>query len=88
MLRNLDHRGAKGSDPDTGDGAGILTQIPDELFRAVCEFELPAARALRGRAWSSCPPAAAAPPRSRRIERLAAAGGPDRAGLARRSRTT
>ena len=43
VLRNLDHRGAKGSDPDTGDGAGILTQIPDELFRAVCEFELPAA---------------------------------------------
>jgi glutamate synthase (NADPH/NADH) large chain len=41
VLRNLDHRGAKGSDPETGDGAGILTQIPDELFRAVCEFELP-----------------------------------------------
>src|SRR5690242_375743 len=31
VLRNLDHRGAKGSDPDTGDGAGILTQIPDAL---------------------------------------------------------
>jgi glutamate synthase (NADPH) large chain len=42
VLRNLEHRGAKGSDPDTGDGAGILTQIPDELFRSVCEFELPA----------------------------------------------
>ena len=42
MLRNLEHRGAKGSDPDTGDGAGILTQIPDEFFRAVCAFELPA----------------------------------------------
>jgi glutamate synthase (NADPH) large chain len=41
VLRNLDHRGAKGSDPDTGDGAGILTQIPDELFRAVCGFSLP-----------------------------------------------
>src|SRR5271156_542463 len=41
VLRNLDHRGAKGSDPDTGDGAGILTQLPDELFRSVCEFELP-----------------------------------------------
>src|SRR5437899_7945943 len=41
VLRNLDHRGAKGSDPDTGDGAGILTQIPDELFRAVCGFDLP-----------------------------------------------
>jgi glutamate synthase (NADPH/NADH) large chain len=42
VLRNLDHRGASGSDPNTGDGAGILTQIPDELFRSVCEFELPA----------------------------------------------
>ena len=28
VLRNLEHRGAKGSDPDTGDSAGILTQIP------------------------------------------------------------
>jgi glutamate synthase (NADPH) large chain len=42
VLRNLEHRGAKGSDPDTGDGAGILTQIPDVFFRAVCPFELPA----------------------------------------------
>src|SRR5258708_15282790 len=41
VLRNLEHRGAKGSDPDTGDGAGILTQIPDEMFRAVCGFGLP-----------------------------------------------
>jgi glutamate synthase (NADPH) large chain len=43
VLRNLDHRGAKGSDPGTGDGAGILTQIPDEMFRAVCGFALPEA---------------------------------------------
>ena len=42
VLRNLEHRGAQGSDPDTGDGAGILTQIPDAFFRAVCGFELPA----------------------------------------------
>src|ERR1700733_652831 len=41
ILRNLDHRGAKGSDPDTGDGAGILTQIPDALLRAGCGFSLP-----------------------------------------------
>ncbi|HEX5190087.1 MAG TPA: glutamate synthase subunit alpha, partial [Streptosporangiaceae bacterium] len=41
VLRNLDHRGAKGADPQTGDGAGILTQIPDEFFRAVCGFPLP-----------------------------------------------
>src|SRR5215468_3783015 len=43
VLRNLDHRGAKGSDPETGDGAGILTQIPDAFFRAACGFSLPAA---------------------------------------------
>jgi len=42
VLANLDHRGAKGSDPDTGDGAGMLTQMPHEFFRAVCEFSLPA----------------------------------------------
>ncbi|GGE88756.1 glutamate synthase large subunit [Mycetocola zhadangensis] len=42
-LRNLEHRGAIGSDAGTGDGAGILTQIPDEFLRAVTEFELPAA---------------------------------------------
>ena len=34
ILINLSHRGATGADPDTGDGAGILTQIPDEFFRA------------------------------------------------------
>jgi glutamate synthase (NADPH) large chain len=41
VLRNLEHRGAQGSDPETGDGAGILTQIPDEFFRSACEFPLP-----------------------------------------------
>ena len=40
-LCNLDHRGAKGSEPDTGDGAGILTQMPDTLFRQVVDFTLP-----------------------------------------------
>ncbi|MEW9548574.1 glutamate synthase large subunit [Nonomuraea sp. NPDC050783] len=44
-LCNLDHRGAKGSEPDTGDGAGILTQVPDAFFRAVVPFTLPAAGA-------------------------------------------
>ena len=42
VLRNLEHRGAQGSDPDTGDGAGILTQVPDAFFRAECGFDLPA----------------------------------------------
>ncbi|MBK8765172.1 MAG: glutamate synthase subunit alpha [Burkholderiaceae bacterium] len=33
VLCNLDHRGAVGADPLMGDGAGILTQIPDQFFR-------------------------------------------------------
>ena len=41
-LRNLEHRGAVGSDAGTGDGAGILSQIPDRFFRAVAGVELPA----------------------------------------------
>ena len=40
-LRNLEHRGAVGADADTGDGAGILTGIPDRLFRESVDFELP-----------------------------------------------
>jgi len=40
-LRNLEHRGAVGSDAGTGDGAGIITQIPDEFLRAVSGLELP-----------------------------------------------
>ena len=40
-LRNLEHRGAIGSDAGTGDGAGIITQIPDSFLRAVVGFELP-----------------------------------------------
>ncbi|MCY7412033.1 MAG: glutamate synthase subunit alpha, partial [Salinibacterium sp.] len=40
-LRNLEHRGAVGSDAGTGDGAGIITQLPDAFLRAVVDFELP-----------------------------------------------
>jgi glutamate synthase domain-containing protein 2/glutamate synthase domain-containing protein 1/glutamate synthase domain-containing protein 3 len=40
-LENLEHRGANGADPRTGDGAGILMQMPDELLRATVGFELP-----------------------------------------------
>ena len=41
VLRNLDHRGAVGAEVNTGDGAGILLQVPDEFLRAVVDFELP-----------------------------------------------
>ncbi|MGH3371556.1 MAG: glutamate synthase subunit alpha, partial [Nocardioidaceae bacterium] len=43
-LRNLEHRGATGAEPDSGDGAGILLQVPDRFLRAVVDFELPPAR--------------------------------------------
>ena len=39
-LRNLEHRGATGADPDTGDGAGILTALPDGLLRRVYRSEI------------------------------------------------
>ena len=41
-LANLDHRGAVGAETDSGDGAGILTQIPDAFLRDVVDAELPA----------------------------------------------
>lgn len=40
-LANLEHRGAAGAEPTSGDGAGILLQLPDEFLRAVVEFDLP-----------------------------------------------
>ncbi len=41
-LKNLEHRGASGTEVNTGDGAGVLIQTPDRFFREVCEFPLPA----------------------------------------------
>ncbi len=42
-LERLEHRGAEGADPDTGDGAGILIQLPDAFLRAEASFDLPEA---------------------------------------------
>jgi glutamate synthase (NADPH/NADH) large chain len=42
-LCNMEHRGATGAEADSGDGAGILIQVPDTFLRAVAGFELPAA---------------------------------------------
>ncbi|CAM5742835.1 Glutamate synthase [NADPH] large chain [Mycolicibacterium aubagnense] len=50
-LLNLEHRGAAGAEPNTGDGAGILLQIPDEFLRAVCAEKA-----------SNCLPRATTPP--------------------------
>ncbi|WP_414170814.1 glutamate synthase large subunit [Streptoverticillium reticulum] len=43
VLRNLEHRGATGSEPDSGDGAGILIQVPDAFLRESVPFALPEA---------------------------------------------
>ena len=84
-LRNLEHRGAVGSDAGTGDGAGILTQIPDAFLRAVVDFELARRRPLRRRHGL---PAHATPTSARAvkagIEALAADEQLTRARLARR----
>ena len=40
-LRNLDHRGAAGAEVNSGDGAGILLQVPDAFLREVVDFDLP-----------------------------------------------
>jgi glutamate synthase (NADPH/NADH) large chain len=42
-LCRLDHRGARGAETNTGDGAGILIQVPDEFLRATVDFDLPPA---------------------------------------------
>ena len=46
VLKNLLHRGATGADTNTGDGAGLLFQLPDKFFRRIAPelmFELPPA---------------------------------------------
>ncbi|WP_333618288.1 glutamate synthase central domain-containing protein, partial [Dietzia sp.] len=42
-LINLEHRGAVGAEANTGDGTGILVQVPDRFLREVVDFELPEA---------------------------------------------
>src|SRR5258706_10652482 len=37
ILENLEHRGACGCDPETGDGAGIILQVPDSFLRKECQ---------------------------------------------------
>ena len=51
LLLNLHHRGAAGADETTGDGAGILFQIPHEFFAAEADrlgFQIAEAAAVRG----------------------------------------
>src|SRR5688500_11354102 len=71
-LRNLEHRGAVGSEPDSGDGAGILFQVPDRFFRAVVDFDLPGAHTYAvGTAFLPGSPAEVADAQAR-IEAIAA----------------
>src|SRR5947207_14298434 len=42
-LCHLEHRGAQRAETNTGDGAGILVQVPDRFLRAVVGFDLPLA---------------------------------------------
>jgi glutamate synthase (NADPH/NADH) large chain len=74
-LRNLEHRGATGSEPDSGDGAGILLGVPDRFFREVVDFDLPRPHHYAvGTAFLSGDTDAVAKTR-RRIEEIAAEEG-------------
>ncbi|HEX5996710.1 MAG TPA: glutamate synthase large subunit, partial [Jiangellales bacterium] len=74
-LRNLQHRGASGAEPESGDGAGLLVQIPDAFLRAAADFELPApGRYAAGLAFFPDEDAAEAAARQR-ISELAAEEG-------------
>ncbi len=90
-LRNLEHRGATGAEPDSGDGAGILLGVPDAFFREVTRelgFELPQARAYAvGTAFlpGDAERGGQDPPPDRGDRRR---GGPDGPRLARRARPT
>ena len=50
VLMNLAHRGACGCEENTGDGAGILTQMPDKFLRKVAPARAAAGRRVRCRA--------------------------------------
>jgi glutamate synthase (NADPH/NADH) large chain len=60
-LIRLDHRGARGAEQNTGDGAGIMIQVPDAFLRAVVDFPLPpAGQYATGLVFLPCDPADAA----------------------------
>ncbi|MBU6244446.1 MAG: glutamate synthase large subunit [Actinomycetales bacterium] len=71
-LRNLEHRGASGSEPASGDGAGILIRVPDAFLRQAVDFPLPAEGHFAvGIAFLPADPGEAVEAK-RQIERLAA----------------
>ncbi len=67
----LEHRGASGAEINTGDGAGITIQVPDEFYREVVDFDLsPAGTYVTGIAFLPQNPVVAAEARNE-VERLA-----------------
>ena len=85
-LRNMEHRGASGQEPDSGDGAGILVQVPDAFYRAVAPVPLPEpGRYAVGTAFLPTSPRAAVDAQVA-LEAIAARGGPGRPVLARPAR--
>ena len=70
-LENLEHRGAAGADPNTGDGAGILLQLPDEFLRGVIGERAAAAPARYGVGVCFLPAGRRAPRRARAAARAA-----------------
>ncbi|HUO40016.1 MAG TPA: glutamate synthase central domain-containing protein, partial [Mycobacterium sp.] len=52
-LEHLEHRGAAGAEANSGDGAGVLLQLPVELFHAVVDFELPPPAADRCNSYAA-----------------------------------
>src|SRR5260221_14009068 len=75
-LANLEHRGAAGADADTGDGAGILVQMPDAFLRGLGEVKLPP-RGSYGVAVCFLPQKASRRAELERLlEQTAVAGGP------------
>ena len=57
-LCQLEHRGAKGADPATGDGAGLLVQVPDRFLRSRLDVGLPRAGPLYATGIAFLPPGA------------------------------
>src|SRR3954470_375893 len=74
-LANLEHRGATGAETNSGDGAGVLIQMPDRFLCAAVDFDLPEPGAYAaGMAFLPREPAAAAEAASR-VEGIAACEG-------------
>ena len=81
VLTNLDHRGAAGSEPNTGDGAGVLLQLPHKFFQEVSKkarIMLPAAGQYgAGIIFLPRNPTVRREDRADLLERIVQARGPD-----------